>query len=551
VWLYPGGLGPITQSPAKCHQRRAASAAAILNSARRNLGSWNQAEDEINPGATNGGKRNFARCDPRSVPPLSRHPSSCFVWLSQKLYVGIFDCYFPLFFAPFSRDSGILGPCEMDSPKISHSASSQRRRLTKKPPTTAHHHSHYAGSRFSATSDGRVDAQSLGSKRSSTSLRRAPSAPLGPRTPAVVNSTTTFDSSPRFPAAPSPLATRSHTSPILPDGSPAALPASPHSHSHHHLQPRADAQQPRSGPPNTLQPLSSKTSDELIGAPFDGTAILDRIAATESPAQRNSSDHNTNNPTTNHNHNDNENNDNIQHQTPPRSAPPSRPHYAVPGTRTMGHSPPPLRQSATFPAGELPIMSEKTGSSKADSASSFKRYSDESKESKIPSMLRKKSGFSGFMNSLVGSPKKPLISAPENPVHVTHVGYDSSTGQFTVWDFSVVCVFCRLRCADLWTGAAEGVAAAHQRERHHREGHARTPPDPRRCLDILQGDARKAARGPAIRKVPRCPSSRLPRSRHPAICDHSPFAQPTAIWLWRHVPLDQPARQPTVSQRRP
>ncbi|KAG7286089.1 Serine/threonine-protein kinase 4 [Staphylotrichum longicolle] len=94
----------------------------------------------------------------------------------------------------------------------------------------------------------------------------------------------------------------------------------------------------------------------------------------------------------------------------------------------MGHSPPPLRQSATFPAGELPILSEK---SKADSASSFKRYSDESKESKIPSILRKKSGFSGFMNSLVGSPKKPLISAPENPMHITHVGYDSSTGQFT------------------------------------------------------------------------------------------------------------------------
>jgi len=59
-----------------------------------------------------------------------------------------------------------------------------------------------------------------------------------------------------------------------------------------------------------------------------------------------------------------------------------------------------------------------------------KRYSDDGKDLK-PAVLRKKSGFSGFMNSLVGSPKKPVISAPENPVHVTHVGYDSSTGQFT------------------------------------------------------------------------------------------------------------------------
>lgn len=56
------------------------------------------------------------------------------------------------------------------------------------------------------------------------------------------------------------------------------------------------------------------------------------------------------------------------------------------------------------------------------------RLSDEAKEGK----LRKKSGFSSFMNNLVGSPRKPTISAPENPVHVTHVGYDQETGEFTV-----------------------------------------------------------------------------------------------------------------------
>lgn len=56
------------------------------------------------------------------------------------------------------------------------------------------------------------------------------------------------------------------------------------------------------------------------------------------------------------------------------------------------------------------------------------RLSDEAKESK----LKKKSGFSKFMNELVGSPRRPAISAPENPVHVTHVGYDQETGEFTV-----------------------------------------------------------------------------------------------------------------------
>lgn len=63
------------------------------------------------------------------------------------------------------------------------------------------------------------------------------------------------------------------------------------------------------------------------------------------------------------------------------------------------------------------------------------RYSDEAKDSKA---LKKKSGFSSFMNSLVGSPRRPAISAPENPVHVTHVGYDQETGEFTVRIMSCV-----------------------------------------------------------------------------------------------------------------
>lgn len=57
------------------------------------------------------------------------------------------------------------------------------------------------------------------------------------------------------------------------------------------------------------------------------------------------------------------------------------------------------------------------------------RLSDEAKDNKV---LKKKSGFSKFMNDLVGSPRRPAISAPENPVHVTHVGYDQETGEFTV-----------------------------------------------------------------------------------------------------------------------
>ena len=87
-------------------------------------------------------------------------------------------------------------------------------------------------------------------------------------------------------------------------------------------------------------------------------------------------------------------------------------------------------------------MSEKSGPRVSENQLiSPKRYSDESKEPKS-SMIRKKSGFSGFLNNIgVGSPRGLKISAPENPVHVTHVGYDNQTGQFTVSGFrSEFCV---------------------------------------------------------------------------------------------------------------
>ena len=57
------------------------------------------------------------------------------------------------------------------------------------------------------------------------------------------------------------------------------------------------------------------------------------------------------------------------------------------------------------------------------------RYSNEGSFAKP---AKKKGGFTSFVNSMLGSPRKMLISGPENPVHVMHVGYDNETGQFTV-----------------------------------------------------------------------------------------------------------------------
>lgn len=50
-----------------------------------------------------------------------------------------------------------------------------------------------------------------------------------------------------------------------------------------------------------------------------------------------------------------------------------------------------------------------------------------------PRLHRRIAGFSKvMMTSVLGSQKGMKISAPENPVHVTHVGYNNQTGQFTV-----------------------------------------------------------------------------------------------------------------------
>ena len=95
---------------------------------------------------------------------------------------------------------------------------------------------------------------------------------------------------------------------------------------------------------------------------------------------------------------------------------------------------PSLRQSASFSAGDRSGESTPPRSD-TGSTSNSKRYSDEANGGKT--RWRKKSGISGFMNSVLGSPRNVKISAPENPVHMIHVGYDNETGQFTVGSFPV------------------------------------------------------------------------------------------------------------------
>lgn len=151
--------------------------------------------------------------------------------------------------------------------------------------------------------------------------------------------------------------------------------------------------------PTLTRALGDSSADELIGAPFNGSEILDRLDSSKVTG----------------------------YHTALRKPPP--PPLAQPSPNPAG-SGAPLQHSASFSVGDK--SSEKTPRIADNQLVSPKRYSDETREPR-QGMIRKKSGFSGFMNSIgVGSPRGVKISAPENPVHVTHVGYDNQTGQFTV-----------------------------------------------------------------------------------------------------------------------
>lgn len=256
------------------------------------------------------------------------------------------------------------------------------RRLTKKPPSSS-----------SAASNllidvRNTDSNSLRSQKSSGSLQRSPSAPTWSRqTPSSlghsrkitspdVGYASSSSSSDRQISAPSPNLAGSE---FVASGQVRATRTS-----------------------NSLPYLSEKTSaDSLIGAPFDGSGILNHIDSTKASGYQNSL----------------------------RRPPPPPLSHTNPDPRIMG---PPLRQSASFSAGDK--MNEKTPPRISENQLiTPKRYSDESSKEPKPGIIRKQSGLKSIFGSMgLMSPRGPKISAPENPVHVTHVGYDNQTGQFTV-----------------------------------------------------------------------------------------------------------------------
>ncbi|KAA8565670.1 hypothetical protein EYC84_009521 [Monilinia fructicola] len=212
--------------------------------------------------------------------------------------------------------------------------------------------------------------KSLRSQRSSGSLQRAPSAPY-PRSYYTPGHT-------RKLTSPNPASSNSSLEHQISNPSPVLA------GSEFVLQPMGmgGANNNRRSIPS--RPISEKSSEEFIGAPFDSSGIFNHIDSTKSPRSQKT----------------------VQRPPPPQQTHTS-PAYMVS---------PPLRQSASFTAGDK--MNEKAPPRVGDNqVISPKRYSDETKEPKS-GMLRKKSGFSGFMSSIgVGSPRGVKISAPEKSFH--------------------------------------------------------------------------------------------------------------------------------------
>ncbi|KAH7119739.1 serine/threonine-protein kinase ste20 [Dendryphion nanum] len=70
-------------------------------------------------------------------------------------------------------------------------------------------------------------------------------------------------------------------------------------------------------------------------------------------------------------------------------------------------------------------------STESGAKSPRQRYSDEVNKNRKSDGGKKKGAFSSFVNSMLGSPRRPTISTPTNPMHVTHVSIDNETGEYT------------------------------------------------------------------------------------------------------------------------
>lgn len=97
--------------------------------------------------------------------------------------------------------------------------------------------------------------------------------------------------------------------------------------------------------------------------------------------------------------------------------------------------------------------------------------------------LKKRSGLSTFFNTVLGSPRNKVeISAPSNPTHLCHVGFDNNTGEYTVSGVGRIQRLLRIRSfpsvslqlqithrkLTVAIGSASAMGASIARQRHNR-----------------------------------------------------------------------------------
>ncbi|CAI6331719.1 unnamed protein product [Periconia digitata] len=162
--------------------------------------------------------------------------------------------------------------------------------------------------------------------------------------------------------------------------------------------------------PSQSSSNSLRTTPELVGQPFDVAAIQESINKAKA-------------------YQSNANNNFVPTTAAAAATRPILQHSStdIP-TRQKG-----LRASASFTA--LAQRSKMDTPPRSDGGTPRQRYSDEhettSKASKRKSDGGKKKGTFSSLFSGFSSPRRPTISTPTNPMHVTHVAIDNVTGEFT------------------------------------------------------------------------------------------------------------------------
>lgn len=240
----------------------------------------------------------------------------------------------------------------------------------------------------------------LNSSRNNT-LRRAPSAPTYPSFTSAAQSNLSHRRSPTLDAKPFGQSSSASTSLRQPS---APSPHDPYDTYDHYDPLTPHVGLPQASASSSQASLTTKTTPELVGQPFDSAAVTSEI--------HKASHHATRPPPPQHS----------QTADPPKFKSPR------------------LRQSASFTALARKIDNIKMDTitpprSDGGTKSPRQRYSDEgdtTQKKRNSGGGKKKSAFSTFVQGLVGSPRRPTISTPTNPMHVTHVSIDHDTGEFTV-----------------------------------------------------------------------------------------------------------------------